>query len=274
MADNQYKFQHAGYQPASSGQEFVENGYFKGAIPENSYVEPIRSMNWIHAMWANIQFDCSSKGLPSFKDAPTSTVASDNTGEFSARTIVGKSEGLEVIELVVETDPIKVYQGLLGFYGRGVMADLLLTYITRSTTYQPAFGYQTQDDREQTVIDHSAYYPTSFGATVEGTYDQISELTIVVPKCSLVGLAPAGGENNSASNTTVKLQPEGGPVVNLPYLIQTKFYNPKDNTWAYQVDGWETHWNDATIEPHTYKVMQWGKAWDGKTILDDESNNP
>lgn len=242
------------------------DGYFVNTVNDNDFIEPIKSMNWIHAMWANIQFDCSSKGLPSFKDAPTWTSASDNTSEFSARTIVGKSEGMEVIELVVETDPIKVYRGLLAFYGRGIMADLLLTYVTRSAIYQPAFGTPSNDDSEPSRV---AYYPETFGAQDADAYDtNISEVTIVVPKCTLTGLTPAGGENNSISNTTIKLQPEGGPVINLPYLIQTNFYDPASNEWAYQKDSWTNYWKDNA----GLKVMEWNKAWDGATILDEPTS--
>jgi len=212
----------------------IYNGYLDGtAIGGNS--DPIRNLNWVHIMWADIQFDASTKGLPSFKDAPTWTSQSDNISEFSARTIVGKSEGLEVIEVTVETDPIKVYQGLLAFYGRNVCADLLLTWANPGGTYKAAFQE-----------NHNEFYPTTFGAQEpEEEPDKIEELTIVVPRCTMTGLAPAGGDNNGISNTTVKFQPEGGPVENLPYVVKTKFYDKIHNKWDYEA------------------AMSWSKYWDG-----------
>lgn len=209
--------------------------------------KPIRNMNWVHAMWALIQFDASNKGLPSFKDAPTWTISSDNISEFSARTMVGKSEGLEVIELTVETDPIKVYRGLLAYYGRNICADLVLTYIDQSTSSYEEVFYR--DEGQGTIgggYKDSVVHPEIFGAYREDDPTTLKEVSIVVPKCTLVGLAPAGGENNSGSNTTIKLQPEGGAAINLPYVVKTSFYDKSKNQWDYKAD------------------INWGQAWDGE----------
>ena len=212
--------------------------------------EPIRNLNLIHCRWGKytrdidgtptlvpITFNCTSKGLPSYKDAASWNVSSDNPYEFTGRTVTGKSEGIETIELVIETDPIVVYQRLLTCFGKGYQSDLELTYLPRKY-YQSKYFTATADggyDGTFKNVFPDSMYPVYYEAE---DYSN-DEFTIVVPRCVMIGLAPSGGDNNSASTTTVKFQAEGGPVENQAFIVRTHFFSTNEDDYGYPTSAWD-----------------------------------
>lgn len=128
------------------------------------------------------EFNCKSKGLPSFATAPTWTDVTDNPSEPTGFAYAGKSEQLEQIELVTRTPIETVYQELLAHQSAGDIFTILFTY----------------DDPHETEI-----------------------FTISVPNVQIIGVAPAGGENNAGSETTITLLPEGGLAANMPTVAST-----------------------------------------------------
>lgn len=142
----------------------------------NETDDAIRNLGLLKVTWKGITFHCTAKTLPSFKDAPTWTISTDNTDEKTGRTITGKPTGLNPIELTIETNATLVYGTLMTAMNEGTQSDATFTYTPRT------------------------------GASI----------TITVPKCSLIGLVTAGGTNNLAATTIVRLQPEGGMEEDLP----------------------------------------------------------
>ena len=137
---------------------------------------PLRNLNYLRVTWNGTSFNCTAKNPPAFKDAPTWTIATDDPLQLTAETVVGKSEGLEAIELTIETDVALVYDSLQTAYLEGTDASATFTYQEGGNA----------------------------GASV------------TVPHCRIVGLTPGGGDNNSNSTTVVKLQPLGGAEANMP----------------------------------------------------------
>ncbi|MDO5579653.1 MAG: hypothetical protein Q4G69_00825 [Planctomycetia bacterium] len=136
----------------------------------------IRNMNLLRVTWNGITFDCTAKELPTVKDAPTWTISTDNTLEKTARTVVGKPDGFEPIQLTIETDLSLVYSSLLSAFISG-------------TSGSATFAY------------------TPVGGTAA---------SLTVPQCTICGIENVKTGNNGASTTIIKLQPEGGPQENMP----------------------------------------------------------
>lgn len=128
------------------------------------------------------EFNCKSKGLPSFADAPTWTDVTDNPSEPTGYAYAGKSEQIDVYELVTRTPLPLVYGELLAHQTAGDIFTLTLTY----------------DDPHETKI-----------------------YSVAVPNCQIVGIAPEGGENSAGSQTTIRLLPEGGASANMPTVAET-----------------------------------------------------
>ncbi len=135
----------------------------------------VNKMYLMTVSWNSITFKCTAKNLPVFKDAPTWSVITDHADEVTGKTYVGKPEGLDPIEITIESDLSQVYGALQTAFLAGTQATATFTYTSGSTT-----------------------------------------TTVTVPKCTICGLSPQGGENNSASTTTVKFQPEGGTDDDMP----------------------------------------------------------
>ena len=210
--------------------------------------EPIRNLNLIHCRWGKyynntegayipITFHCTSKNLPAYKDAASWNVSSDNPLEYTGRTVTGKSEGIETIELTIETDPTIVYQRLLTCFGKWYQSDLEMTYLPRK--YYTSKYFQDAADGgfggELTNVFPDTMYPPYY--EVE-KYDTV-EYTIVVPRCVMIGLAPSGGDNNSASTTTVKFQAEGGPIENQAFLVQTHYFSAREADYGMPTVLWD-----------------------------------
>lgn len=123
------------------------------------------------------EFNCKSKGLPAFADASTWTDVTDNPTEPTGFAYAGKSEQIDVIELVTRTPLETVYASLLDSQKRGDVFSLVYTY----------------DDPHETSI-----------------------YTITVPNVQIIGISPSGGENSAGSETTIKLLAEGGSSLNMP----------------------------------------------------------
>lgn len=136
----------------------------------------IRNLNLLRVSWNGISFDCTAKELPSVKDAPTWTISTDNELEKTARTLVGKPDGFEPIQLTIETDLSLVYSSLLSAFINGTSASATFTYT-------PPGG---------------------------------SASSLEIPKCSICGIENVKTSNNGASTTVIKLQPEGGTEENMP----------------------------------------------------------
>lgn len=127
------------------------------------------------------EFDCKSKGIPAIADAPTWTDVTDRPDELTGFAYAGKSEQLEVIELVTRTPVMIVYDELVQHQAAGDLFTLLFTY----------------DDPHETKI-----------------------YTITVPNVQIIGVTPEAGENNAGSQTTIKLLPEGGSDSNMPDVAE------------------------------------------------------
>lgn len=128
------------------------------------------------------EFNCKSKGLPSFADAPTWTDVTDNAAEPTGFAYAGKSEQIDPIELVTRTPLPVVYGDLIAHQSAGDVFSLVMTY----------------DDPQEDKI-----------------------YTVTVPSCTLVGVAIEAGENNAGSQTTIKVLPEGGKAANMPAVTET-----------------------------------------------------
>lgn len=222
--------------------------------------EPIRNLNFIHARWGRYSvadesggstatkaftFDCSSKGLPAFKDAATWSTSTDSPREYTGRTMTGKSEGLDILELVIETDPYYVYRKLATCFGRGYQSDLELCYVPRKYSNS---AYQSVDGELDDLTIRGLYegYDIPDDYTAERYGNQ--EYTIVIPRCSIAGLTPAGGENNSGSNTTVKFQAEGGPIENLMFIVNTHYFYNASDTADQDLYGWpKDYWENGNV---------------------------
>lgn len=127
-------------------------------------------------------FNCKQKGLPSFADAPTWTDVTDNPSEPTGYAYAGKSEQIETYELVTRTPLPVVYGDLVAHQSAGDVFSLVLTY---------------DDPQEDKVY------------------------TVTVPSCTIVGVSIEAGENNGGSQTTIKIQPEGGKAANMPSVTET-----------------------------------------------------
>ena len=136
---------------------------------------------------ANVQqyyeFNCKSKGLPAFADAPTWTDVTDNPNELTGYAYAGKSEQIEQIELVTRTPIPLVYGDLLAHQAHGDLFKFELTY----------------DDPHET-----------------------SKYTVTVNEVQIIGVTPEGGENNAGSQTTIKLLAEGGKASNMPTVTTSE----------------------------------------------------
>lgn len=128
------------------------------------------------------EFNCKSKGLPTFADSPTWTDVTDNPAEITGFAYAGKSEQLEVIELVTRTPIPMVYGDLCKHQSYGDVFELEYTY---------------DDPHEEKIY------------------------TIAVGNVQIVGVSIEGGETNAGSQTTIKLLPEGGTAANMPAVTQT-----------------------------------------------------
>ena len=128
-------------------------------------------------------FNCKSKGLPSFADAPTWTDVTDGADEITGYAYAGKSEQIDPIELVTRTPIPLVYGDLLAHQASGDLFTLVLTY---------------DDPHEEKIY------------------------TVTVPKVQIMGLAPEGGENNAGSQTTIRLLAEGGNADNMPDVSESE----------------------------------------------------
>lgn len=128
------------------------------------------------------EFNCKSKGLPAFADAPTWTDVTDNATEPTGFAYAGKSEQIDVIELTTRTPLPTVYTALLANQSAGDVFSLTYTY----------------DDPHETKI-----------------------YTLTVPNVQIVGISPEAGEVNAGSQTTIKLLAEGGKSDNMPEVAET-----------------------------------------------------
>ncbi|MDO4558621.1 MAG: hypothetical protein Q4C47_06625 [Planctomycetia bacterium] len=126
--------------------------------------------------------DCTAKGLPSLTDPSVWSVVTDNPEHPVGFRYVGKSEGFETIELTTETAFTIVYGLLQAHLVAGDVFTLVFTY----------------DDPLETSVH-----------------------TLSVPACTLCGLASTGGETTAGSTTTIRFQPMGGTMDNMPTLTST-----------------------------------------------------
>ncbi len=128
------------------------------------------------------EFDCTAKNLPALDDPATWSVVTDNPEHPVGFKYVGKSEGFAAIELTTETAFALVY---------GKLQPHLVAGDVFSLTF-------TMDDPLETKIH-----------------------TLVIPQCTLCGVAPTGGETNAGSTTSIKFQPMGGTSANLGTVTAT-----------------------------------------------------
>lgn len=128
------------------------------------------------------EFNCKSKGLPAFADAPTWTDVTDNPSEPTGYAYAGKPEQINTYQLVTRTPLPVVYGDLLAHQTAGDIFSLVLTY---------------DDPREEKIY------------------------TVSVPSCQIVGIGPEAGENNGGSQTTITILPEGGAAANMPDVTAT-----------------------------------------------------
>ncbi|MBQ9370654.1 MAG: hypothetical protein IJU03_00510 [Thermoguttaceae bacterium] len=123
------------------------------------------------------QFNCKSKTIPSFSKAPIWTDVTDNPEEPSGFAYAGKPEQLETIALVTRTPIQLTYEDLLEHQKAGDVFTIAYVY----------------DDPHETSI-----------------------FTITVPNCQIIDVSPSGGDNESGSETTIRVLPEGGSAANMP----------------------------------------------------------
>lgn len=125
------------------------------------------------------EFNCKSKGMPAFADAPTWTDVTDNPSEPTGYAYAGKPEQINEIELVTRT-PIPLVYGEL------------MEHITAGDVFTLAFTY---DDPLETSI-----------------------YQITLANCRITSVSPEAGENSAGSQTTIKILPEGGSAANMPVV--------------------------------------------------------
>lgn len=128
------------------------------------------------------EFNCKSKGLPSFADAPTWTDVTDNPSEPTGYAYAGKSEQISVIELVTRTPLELTYGALLEHQKAGDVFTLSYTY----------------DDPHESLV-----------------------YSISIANCQIIGVGPEGGDNASGSQMTIKLLAEGGSAGNMPTVTSS-----------------------------------------------------
>lgn len=93
----------------------------------------IRNMSKMTCTWSSTTFKCTAKNLPSFKDAATWTQVTDDPLELTGVTSVGKSEGIDAIELTALFDTT-VYTTLKTALTAGTEEDATFTYTDGSDT--------------------------------------------------------------------------------------------------------------------------------------------
>ena len=123
------------------------------------------------------EFNCKSKTAPACSAAPVWTDVTDNPNEPTGYAYAGKPEQLETITLITRTPLELTYGGLLEHQKAGDVFTLEYTY----------------DDPHETSI-----------------------FTITVPNCQIIDVSPSGGDNESGSETTIRVLPEGGAAANMP----------------------------------------------------------
>ena len=127
-------------------------------------------------------FNCKSKTIPSFSKAPVWTDVTDNPDEPSGFAYAGKPEQLETIALVTRTPIQLTYEDLLEHQKSGDVFTVMYVY---------------DDPHESSVF------------------------TIAVPNCQIIDISPTGGDNDSGSETTIRILPEGGSAANMPTVTTT-----------------------------------------------------
>lgn len=128
------------------------------------------------------EFNCKSKGMPAFADAPTWTDVTDNPSEPTGYAYAGKPEQINEIELVTRTPIPMVYGELMAHITAGDVFTLTFTY----------------DD----PLESSVY-------------------AIALANCRITSVSPEAGENSAGSQTTIKILPEGGSSGNMPTVTTT-----------------------------------------------------
>lgn len=123
------------------------------------------------------EFNCKTKTAPTCRQAPTWSDVTDNPSEPTGYAYAGKPDRLDTIVLTTRT-PIKlVYDEMLEHLKSGNVFTLTYTY----------------DDPHETSV-----------------------YTISLANCQLIGIEPSGGGNDSGSETTFRILPEGGSADNMP----------------------------------------------------------
>lgn len=123
------------------------------------------------------EFNCKSKTLPACSLAPVWSDVTDNPTEPTGYAYAGKSERLETIELTTRTPVQLTYDALVEHQKSGDVFTMTYVY---------------DDPHESSVY------------------------TITLPNCQIVGVAPSAGGNDSGSQTTIRILPEGGSAANMP----------------------------------------------------------
>lgn len=128
------------------------------------------------------EFNCKSKTLPSCKRAPTWSDVTDNPTEPTGYAYAGKPEQLETIALVTRTPLRLTYDDLLEHLKSGDVFTLSYVY----------------DDPHESLV-----------------------YAISIANCQIVGIEPSAGGNDSGSETTIRILPEGGTAGNMPSVVAT-----------------------------------------------------
>ena len=123
------------------------------------------------------EFNCKSKTLPACAKAPVWHDVTDNPSEPTGYAYAGKPERLETIVLVTRTPIQTTY-------------DDLVEHLKSGDVFTISYVYD--DPRETSVY------------------------TISLTNCQIIGVEPSGGGNESGSETTIRILPEGGSEANMP----------------------------------------------------------
>lgn len=123
------------------------------------------------------EFNCKSKTIPSCSQAPVWSDVTDNPDEVTGYAYAGKPERLDTIVIVARTPLQIVYMELLEHLRKGTIFMLTYTY---------------DDPHEASVY------------------------TITLNRCQIVGVECSGGGNDTGSETTIRVLPEGGTSANMP----------------------------------------------------------
>ncbi|MBR4751440.1 MAG: hypothetical protein IKX88_07395 [Thermoguttaceae bacterium] len=123
------------------------------------------------------EFNCKSKTLPCCAKAPTWSDVTDNPSEPVGYAYAGKPERLETIELTTRTPLQLTY-------------DELIEHLKGGDVFTLSYVYD--DPHESSVY------------------------TITLTNCQIIGVEPAAGGNDSGSQTTIRILPEGGSSENMP----------------------------------------------------------